>query len=452
MRSLSYKGFILENSAIWEAAKKLRNDPARASLLQIGYRYLCDNPNQNMAYRQKKTWIHPLLRVVLDFAGHSYITWGLCVLAQICDAAYCLYCAITYDGYFYAAVSFVMCLFNLIVYAIVNSVEAKAYNRVMDYSDLKGANKPHNMSEATFLMLMGLEAIGKNCDSHNTTSVSSIRKRLVNRSIVEMLTVHFLLSIPWFTGVVVNLKTHLVREEVWLALLSASVLYAKLSMVLNGAQAAFFIRLNQRLVELETRRVQLEVRTATTKDVQNLPVRVKRLLIESHSITNKEHSFYVLWGPVILFQLALLGIGIIQAQNVTNGEQYCIPYWVFLSELQPLLSIMVMTHGFARLNLFMERDVEQDITELALSMSYLKGKKGGKEGEDDDHKIDNIIQQLRLLERLDSRPCVLNFDFVPTMESSRALIRVVFTGIGLLGPYILVALGSSMSDGYMCLD
>ncbi|GMH74278.1 hypothetical protein TL16_g06421 [Triparma laevis f. inornata] len=426
MRSLSYKGFILENSAIWEAAKKLRNDPARASLLQIGYRYLCDNPNQNMAYRQKKTWIHPLLRVVLDFAGHSYITWGLCVLAQICDAAYCLYCAITYDGYFYAAVSFVMCLFNLIVYAIVNSVEAKAYNRVMDYSDLKGANKPHNMSEATFLMLMGLEAIGKNCDSHNTTSVSSIRKRLVNRSIVEMLTVHFLLSIPWFTGVVVNLKTHLVREEVWLALLSASVLYAKLSMVLNGAQAAFFIRLNQRLVELETKKGS----TGSS---------------DGYHEGRPESS-------VILFQLALLGIGIIQAQNVTNGEQYCIPYWVFLSELQPLLSIMVMTHGFARLNLFMERDVEQDITELALSMSYLKGKKGGKEGEDDDHKIDNIIQQLRLLERLDSRPCVLNFDFVPTMESSRALIRVVFTGIGLLGPYILVALGSSMSDGYMCLD
>lgn len=231
--------FILTPPPLSSACFGSLRSAARASLLQIGYRYLCDNPNQNMAYRQKKTWIHPLLRVVLDFAGHSYITWGLCVLAKICDAAYCLYCAVTYDGYFYAAVSFVMCLFNLIVYAIVNSVEAKAYNRVMDYSDLdlKGANKPHNMSEATFLMLMGRlrrlarTAIGKNCDSHNTTSVSSIRKRLVNQSMAEMLTVHFLLSIPWFTGVVVNLKTHLVREEVWLALLSASVLYAKLSIV-----------------------------------------------------------------------------------------------------------------------------------------------------------------------------------------------------------------------------
>jgi hypothetical protein len=240
---------------------------------------------------------------------------------------------------------------------------------------------------------------------------------------------------------------HLERNEVWLAILSAFIIYSKLTITLSGSQAAFFIRLNQRLIELEIRRVQLEVRTADMRNAQFLPVRVKRLLIETHSITNREHFFYGLWGPVIFFHLVLLGVGIIQAQR---GDDNCIPIWVFLCELQPLLSLIVMTHGFARLNLFMERDVEQDLTELALSMSYLKGKKGA--ATNDDVNIENIIQQLRLLERLDSRPCVLNFDFVPTMESSRSLISFVFTAIGVLGPYIAVALSGSLTYSYMCLD
>ncbi|GMH83712.1 hypothetical protein TrST_g5867 [Triparma strigata] len=448
MRPLTYKGFILNNGAIWKTTERLRQDPARASLVQIGYKYLSENPDRNMHYRQKKTWIHPLLRVILDLAGHSYLGWILCVLALLADVVYCFHCAVTYDDYFYAVVQFVMSVINLFLYAIMNFGEAKAHSRVVDYSDLENANNSHYMSESTFLMLKGLEAIGKSCDSENShTSVKAIRKRLVNRTMLEVVSVHFLLSIPWYAGVAYSVMIHLERNEAWLAILSAFIIYSKLTITLSGTQAAFFIRLNQRLCELEIRRVQLEVRTADMRNAQFLPVRVKRLLIENHSITNREHFFYGLWGPVIFFHLVLLGIGIIQAQK---GDDHCIPIWVFLCELQPLLSLIVMTHGFARLNLFMERDVEQDLTELALSMSYLKGKKGA--ATNDDVNIENIIQQLRLLERLDSRPCVLNFDFVPTMESSRSLISFVFTAIGVLGPYIAVALSGNLSYNYMCLD
>ena len=143
----------------------------------------------------------------------------------------------------------------------------------------------------------------------------------------------------------------------------------------------------------------------------------------------------LIWAVPIIFHSFMALAAVVQASSNT----VCIPFWAFTGLLQPLLSAVVIIYGFARVNLWCERDLRQDVLELGLRLTY--------------HNEDvarNVIDQLIFVSKMDGKPCVINFDFTPTMSNARGLIRIVLTMGGLLFPYIAFIV-RRLNYEYLCL-
>ena len=116
----------------------------------------------------------------------------------------------------------------------------------------------------------------------------------------------------------------------------------------------------------------------------------------------------------------------------------CIPYWVFFALFQPLISIMFWVHGFARLNLAIERDVDQDIVEMNIRLTYSES------------PVPNwLLQQMVCLERLDGRALSLPFDLIPELSTSKNMISGMATGLLFLGPFLL-SIANDLTAEYLC--
>ena len=108
-----------------------------------------------------------------------------------------------------------------------------------------------------------------------------------------------------------------------------------------------------------------------------------------------------------------------------------------------MISIMRFIHGYARLNLYLERDLGQDTVELGLRLASTPYSGGAD-------VLSNTFEMLHYLERFDGRACVLPFDFVPTLEGSRSIISGFLTVLLTVGPYLAVI--SNLGGEYMCLE
>jgi hypothetical protein len=84
-----------------------------------------------------------------------------------------------------------------------------------------------------------------------------------------------------------------------------------------------------------------------------------------------------------------------------NSES-CVPLWVFFAVFQPVVSLIVMIHGYAKLNLAFERDVDQDIVEMNIRLTYSES-----------HVPNWLLQQMICLERLDGRALSLPYEIIP---------------------------------------
>jgi len=104
---------------------------------------------------------------------------------------------------------------------------------------------------------------------------------------------------------------------------------------------------------------------------------------------------------------------------------------------------MLFVHNYAKINLVISRDLEQDVIELGIRLSNILN-------EEKHPRHDDILQQLHFIERLDRKPCVLPYGFIPTMESSRPIIRAVLTMFGVLGPYLILVI-EQLGLEYFCL-
>jgi len=65
--------------------------------------------------------------------------------------------------------------------------------------------------------------------------------------------------------------------------------------------------------------------------------------------------------------------GVFIANFSVEGEAKCVPAWVFAGVFQPVLSFIVFVHGYGKLNMAIERDVDQDIGKLRHSHERIKG-------------------------------------------------------------------------------
>ena len=103
----------------------------------------------------------------------------------------------------------------------------------------------------------------------------------------------------------------------------------------------------------------------------------------------------------------------------TINAENCVPMWVFFAVFQPVVSLIVMIHGYAKLNLAIERDVDQDIVEMNIRLTY-----------SDSHIPNWLLQQMICLERLDGRALSLPYEIIPSLDMSKSLFSSLVTGEG----------------------
>jgi len=195
------------------------------------------------------------------------------------------------------------------------------------------------------------------------------------------------------------------------------------------ALTSFMVRLAQRLAELEIRRVESESYTQDNAKVQEFAPR---------GASNQIFSFFI---PVVITNVLQMITGFFVA-NFDDQEEgltkVCVPGWVFAAVFQPVLTLLIYVNGFGNLNLAIERDVDQEIVEMKIRLTY-----------SDSHVPNWLLQQMICVERLDGRAYSLPFNIVPSVEMSRQLFSNAFAFIVFLAPY-LVSIKGKLSSELMC--
>ena len=103
-----------------------------------------------------------------------------------------------------------------------------------------------------------------------------------------------------------------------------------------------------------------------------------------------------------------------------------------------MLSLVMIIHGMGICNLAIERDVDQDIVEMNIRLTYSES-----------HVPNWLLQQMVCLERLDGRAFSLPFNVIPNLDMSRRLLSNIITAIVLLAPYLL-SVSDMITSELMC--
>ncbi len=111
--------------------------------------------------------------------------------------------------------------------------------------------------------------------------------------------------------------------------------------------------------------------------------------------------------------------------GIDTPENICVPAWCFAAVFQPIISMITWLHYFGVINLAIERDVDQDIVEMNIRLTF-----------SDSHVPNWLLQQMICLERLDGRAFTISFGIIPSVELSRTLVSQVATACLFLGPYL----------------
>ena len=119
----------------------------------------------------------------------------------------------------------------------------------------------------------------------------------------------------------------------------------------------------------------------------------------------------------------------------STGTGSCVPAWCFASVLQPIISLIVCVHQFAILNIAIERDIDQDIVEMNIRLTF-----------SDSHVPNWLLQQMICLERLDGRAFSLPFNIIPSLDMSRSLASNFIASLLFLGPYLVSIRGQLTSE------
>ena len=475
IRMLKDYKLLASNALLSSASKRnLLSQPGNCSLAEIGLTHLLTNPSSDMTYFESKRFMHPLLRFILTFVGHHKVTWYFCIIANFCDFLYAFICFYSFGSGIYAIMMCILAVFNCIFYPLITKGEIAVSERII--ANVPNArelamreNNQHGplLNTLVYLSLQGFEAIsssdGSNGTSKDALEIMNKRKQIVNSSITEAIVVHGLMPVcTYLWCLTVNLLTHLENNDLPLALLILLVAFSKVSLALNSVQVSFYIRASQKIAEFEVRRVQQDIRniaggqaveddTIDDDDVRaarNIAVRVKKLFIDLHRLTNNSHKFFVFFAPTILIHFLMFFEGIFRAQD----ENECTPYWIFVGSIGPLLTVIIFVHKYALLNLHIERDIDTDLMELGLRVTrgvIRERREGGSESERESNNYSFLIDQLYSLKQIRAHICVLPMDFIPSMEASRGIWKTCFTVFCLVFPYLIYA--DIMNQEYLCL-
>jgi len=406
----------------------MESGPNRATLLHIGY----DTAMMNKAaigartYREERTYVSTSSRLLSNMHGRHWSSFIVGTIACIGEITFWVVCILrqgTVD---------VVCgssLISVLAFGVVNLIGSRKEallpaNRHKRSVDVPMEQLP--LSGTTYIRLLGLDvlAAAQQRLSHKykrvippEQSLKLLRKKMVHDVLVECMTTHFLFgAVPIWISLISSLYSwFVVRQDYTLSLLLVLTLISKTITCLALAVSSFHVRISQKLGELEIRRLEADIRTCPPEMIHRITPRFKALLHEAHMCGNLSHKFVIQCVPVILVTLIQFVGGVFGAANVngsTNtvvcvwGEEeedeegteddngLCVPMWMFFATGQCLISMLIWVHGFALLNLAIERDVDRKYhshyplfthvrgTNTRFARVYNRGHRG------DEHQVD----------------------------------------------------------------
>jgi len=161
--------------------------------------------------------------------------------------------------------------------------------------------------------------------------------------------------------------------------------------------------------------------------IHRITARFKALLHECHYVGNLTHKTLVFYSITVVNVIQMIsGIYIANIADAEGGLVSEVPTWSFAVVLQPVVTVIVFLFGFGNLNLAIERDIDQDIVEMNIRLTY------------SETFVPNwLLQQMICLERLDGRAFGLPMNIIPSVEMARRLTGNAATAFILLMPYLL---------------
>ena len=349
--------------------------PHRCSILQIGYSAVNANPDQlaEKGYREERSYISPLFRVVLDLQGHnipSLIVYAAAVVGEI------LY-IYRHMGEHGSSLIGASSLGGAVVLGALNSCVGFAEIRSARGNNLVINRHLDDMSYSgyIYLQLKGIDVLAtaqeKYCKDSGTELEDVDRLKTLKASFtrsagIETFVAHFLpAAIPLCTTCIVTAWRHFAEGDKLMGALALLTLWSKFVGCLAFAHIQFFIGLSQLLNTFEVRRVEADIRVCDVGLIHRVTPRFKAMLQESHAIGNASHKFFFMFAPIVfLYALQLIG-GLFKSASAGEVDEEegevvrCVETWVFFALFQPLISLVIVIHGLAKLNLAIERDVDQ---------------------------------------------------------------------------------------------
>jgi len=378
----------------------MESGPNRATLLHIGY----DAAMMNKAaigaktYREERTYVSPTSRRLANLHGRHWSSFIVCLIATIGEITFWVVCILrqgTVD---------VVCgtsVVGALLFGFTNLLTSRKEALLPGHRHKRSVDMPIEhlpLSGTTYIRLIGLDvlAAAQQRLSHKykrvippEQSLKHLRKKMVHDTWVECMTTHFLFgAVPIWISLISSLYSwFVVRQDYTLSLLLVLTLISKTVQFIGLASSAFHVRISQKLGELEIRRLEADIRTCPSEMIHRITPRFKALLHEAHMCGNLSHKFFAQVGPLMLTTVIQFVGGVFEAADMNGrdkvvcvwggeeegedgGGDRCVPSWLFFTSFQAVISVVVWIHGFACLNLAIERDVDQDIVEMNIRLTY----------------------------------------------------------------------------------
>ena len=444
MRHVEHAQMLLSEEALKLSNKFMEMGPSRASLLSIGH--VAIQGEANSSYDAERYWVSWGLGVIGDLRGYHPVGWVVATASQLGQVSFYAMHIYLHGANIISCSSLLLAFFQLAVMPF-NTFETAFLKKNLTMAK----DTPEDdlwMSASCYARLRGMEVFGagqrklaaeKGHDLDPDSDMSTYGPALVKTVLRETIFVHFLLMFgPMSASSIITAVRMYNRGQHLMAALAVCSFWSLGVSALILAEIGFNVRLCQRLNELEIRRTEADIRTIAPNLVHRVTPRFKALLHECHGISNTTHFPLANLIPFLLVSFVQMVTGLFVAS--TGGSDACIPTWTFAAFFSPAITLLVIIHGFGELNLAIERDVDQDIVEMNIRLTF-----------SENHVPNWLLQQLICLERLDGRAHSLPMNLVPSVEMSRSLGSSLITACTFLMP-LLMSVTDKLSSELLCSE
>ncbi len=455
MRRLPFAGQLLSYDNLEISKRYMEIGPNRASIISIGRDCLLNRNRgqlKNDNGRKEIGGISGFLRILMNLQGHHWFFWPVQIIAFSGDMAYWIIDISRADP-------------NMINISSLTSILWTApINIFMTWQDAYGHCPPATesdfedmwLSQIVYLALTGMDVLGAaqermsqelNKPITGFSNIKQLKEDMKRAVMLETIFIHILVGFaPMACASLITAYRRWDYDRIT-AILSLCFFWSRAIQVSSLGGMAYLIRLSQCLANFEIRRVQTDVRTCPATLIHRITPRFKALLHECHMIGNKGHSYFVFLLPALSVYTIQLVAGIFMASLAVPSDDTTddyddnentsgfVPTWCFFAVSSPIITTLIWIFNYGRLNMAIERDVDQDIVEMNIRLTF-----------SDSHVPNWLLQQMVCLERLDGRAFGLPLDFIPSIDTARTMGSSFITAVVFLGPYLMTIIDKLTSE------